>query len=123
MSEPIALLAEFFAAENARDWLAYVQFLHPSVEWRLGDRVVRGRAEYVGVIKRAYACSQVTFRVHQVLESVDQAWVATLLVDSTGERSLDVFEFEDCMIRREWEFCLGRGSDWNGELVDFRLNV
>jgi len=49
-----------------------------------------------------------------MLESEDRRRIATLLVDTDGRRSLDIFEFEDGLIRREWEFLLGRGVDWNG---------
>ena len=34
--------------------------------------------------------------------------VVTLLVNDDGERSLDVFDVEGGLIRREWEFLLGR---------------
>ena len=50
-----------------------------------------------------------------MLESEDGRRIATLLVDTDGRRSLDIFEFEDGLIRREWEYLLGRGADWNGE--------
>ena len=52
--------------------------------------------------------------MHQMLESEDRRRIATLLVDTDGRRSLDIFEFEDGLIRREWEYLLGRGADWNG---------
>lgn len=38
--------------------------------------------------------------------------VATLLIDSRGNRSLDVFEVVEGLIRREWEFLLGPGPGW-----------
>ena len=34
--------------------------------------------------------------------------VVALLVDDDGERCLDVFDVEGGLIRREWEFLLGR---------------
>ncbi|WP_371177161.1 nuclear transport factor 2 family protein [Buchananella felis] len=108
-------LAQFFAAENRRDWNRYAAFLHPEVEWRLGGDIIQGREAYLRRIQAAYAGSSATFRAHQLLPSADGQTVAALLIDSDGNRSLDIFEFEDGLIRREWEFLLGPGPDWTGQ--------
>ena len=114
MSDFRRKLAEFFDAENRRDWDDYREFLHPQVEWVLEEDVIKGRERYCETIVAAYAQSASRFRTHQRLESEDRRRIATLLVDTDGRRSLDIFEFEDGLIRREWEFLLGRGVDWNG---------
>lgn len=115
------VMETFFTAENRRDWARYAEFLHPDVEWAVGERVVRGRDAYLRAIRTAYEDSDMQFRQHQVLSSQDGRLVATLLVDSEGSRSLDVFEFEDGLIRREWEYLLGPGNDWTGDAVEFRF--
>ena len=115
MSDFRRRLRGFFDAENRRDWDDYREFLHPQVEWVLEGEVIRGRECYLRTIIAAYAQSTSRFRMHQMLESEDLRRIATLLVDTDGRRSLDVFEFEDGLIRREWEYLLGRGADWNGE--------
>lgn len=114
MSDFRRKLADFFDAENRRDWDSYREFLHPQVEWVLGEDIINGRERYCETIIAAYAQSASRFRMHQMLESEDHRRIATLLVDTDGRRSLDIFEFEDGLIRREWEFLLGRGADWNG---------
>lgn len=114
MSDFRRKLAEFFDAENRRDWDNYREFLHPQVEWVLEEDVIKGRERYCETIVAAYAQSASRFRTHQMLESEDRRRIATLLVDTDGRRSLDIFEFQDGLIRREWEFLLGRGIDWNG---------
>ncbi len=62
------------------------------------------------------------FRQHQIVSSEDERIIATLFVDSAGQRSLNVFEFEDGQVRREWEFLLGPGADWGGDVVVFRYS-
>lgn len=123
MTTPRGVLEAFFVAENRRDWSRYIEFLHPDVEWMVGGRVVRGRDAYRDAITATYTGSDSQFRSHQVISSSDSSLVATLLVDSRGNRSLDVFEFEDGLIRREWEYLLGQGEDWSGDVVEFRFNV
>ncbi len=104
-------LEQFFAAENARDWKRYATFLHPEVVWTLVDgateRRIVGREEYLAVIRRAYAGVSTTFRCIDMTVDVQRSRVASLLVSDTGDRSLDVFDVEDGLIRREWEFLLG----------------
>ena len=123
ITAPLDVLASFFAAENWRDWARYAEFLHPDVEWTIGKRVVRGRDAYLEAMTTAYSSSSAQFRVHQHIASSDASVVATLLVDSEGNRSLDVFELEDGLIRRESEYLLGPGEDWNGDGVKLRGNV
>ena len=116
-ARPRETLEAFFEAENGRDWEVYAGFLHPDVEWTVGGRTVAGREDYVRAVRAAYAGSDARFRVHQSIESADGRVVATLLVDSEGRRSLDVFELSGGVVVREWEFLLGAGPDWDGEAV------
>ena len=53
MTDAAAVLGAFFVAENARDWETYRSFLHPDVEWVLGDRVIRGIDRYVEAMQAA----------------------------------------------------------------------
>lgn len=116
-ARPRETLEAFFEAENGRDWEVYAGFLHPDVEWTVGGRTITGREDYVRAMRAAYAGSDVRFRVHQSIESADGRVVATLLVNSEGRRSLDVFELSGGVVVREWEFLLGAGPDWDGEAV------
>ncbi|MDO4900722.1 nuclear transport factor 2 family protein [Actinomyces sp.] len=110
--EPESILADFFAAENARDWRAYVEFLHPGVEWTLIDgsreRTIAGREPYLRAIKSAYAEATTTFRCLETIGDRRGGLIAAVLVNDAGERSVDVFLVEGRLIRREWEFLLGR---------------
>lgn len=106
------LLERFFAAENARDWATYASFLHPGVEWVLVDdgaeRRIVGREEYLAAIVAAYDGTGAVFSCLDMTVDRGRGRVVTLLVDDDGERCLDVFDVEDGLIRREWEFLLGR---------------
>ena len=106
------LLERFFAAENARDWATYARLLHPGVEWTLVDdgaeRRIVGREDYLAAIAAAYDGTGTTFSCLDMTVDRERGRVATLLVNDDGERSLDVFDVEGGLIRREWEFLLGR---------------
>ena len=106
------LLERFFAAENARDWATYASLLHPGVEWVLVDdgaeRRIVGREDYLAAIVAAYDGAGAVFSCLDMTVDRGRGRVATLLVDDDGERCLDVFDVEDGLIRREWEFLLGR---------------
>ena len=54
------------------------------------------------------------FRLHEIITSADDDRVTTLPVDDEGNRSPDVFELEDGLIRREWEHLPRPGEDWTG---------
>ena len=106
------LLERFFAAENARDWAAYEGFLHPGVEWTLVDdgaeRRIVGREDYLAAIAAAYDGTGAVFSCLDMTVDRGRGRVVALLVDDDGERCLDVFDVEGGLIRREWEFLLGR---------------
>ena len=50
MSDFRRKLADFFDAENRRDWDSYREFLHPQVEWVLGEDIIKGRERYCETI-------------------------------------------------------------------------
>lgn len=103
------LLTQFFEADNTRDWARYATFLHPEVGWELhggGVRVIRGVDEYLAVITAAYAGTDVRFTCERMDVSTDGDRIVAYLVNDLGERSVDIFEFIDGKIIREFEFLL-----------------
>ena len=106
------LLGRFFAAENARDWAAYGGFLHPGAEWVLVDdgaeRRIVGREECLAAIVAACDGAGAVFSCLDMTVDRGRGRVVALLVNDDGERSLDVFDVEGGLIRREWGFLLGR---------------
>ena len=105
-------LEAFFVAENQRDWRRYREFLHPDVEWHLRGETICGREAYLQRMIEAYDVLDITFRVSHIIKSAREDLIATLLIDEDGNRSLDIFEFEGGLIRREWEFLMGVGEGW-----------
>lgn len=98
-------LNAFFTAENKRDWEAYRDFLHPDVKWTLyGEttREIKGIDAYMDAIKNAYNNSGDTFRCESMYTNGDR--IAAILVNSRNGRSIDIFEFENGLICREYEF-------------------
>lgn len=53
---------------------------------------------------QAYAGSSATFEAELTVVDSAAGRIAAVLVSSTSRRSVDIFEFEDELIRREWEF-------------------
>ena len=103
------VLDAFFKAENERDWELYQQFLHSEISWQLFDKEERrivGKENYMQVIKKAYANSDAQFSCSEMQISGDGNRIAAYLVNDSGVRSLDIFDFKDGMIYREYEFIL-----------------
>lgn len=103
------ILADFFRAENARNWNRYQQFLHPEIIWRLFNREEKkivGTEHYMQVIKNAYQNSEAQFTCVDMQISADGNRIVTSLVNNSGVRSLDIFDFKDGKIYREYEFIL-----------------
>lgn len=103
------ILQHFFEAENSRDWAAYRRFLHPEVLWQLfggEDKQIKGVEEYVSAIKKAYANTETRFSCQSMQLSKDGSRIAAYLVNDMGQRSLDIFDFKDGLIIREYEFLL-----------------
>lgn len=102
-------LREFFEAENRRDWARYRQFLHPEVTWWLhgdNEKIIRGIKDYLETIQRAYQGVEVQFRCEHMFTSRDGQRIVSYLVDDEGKRSVDIFEFKDGLIYKEYEFLL-----------------
>lgn len=102
-------MLEFFEAENQRDWERYRQFLHPEVIWRLygaEEKVIRGIENYVTTMQQAYQGTDMRFRCEQMLVSRDDQRIVCYLIDDEGNRSMDIFEFKDSLIYKEYEFLL-----------------
>ncbi|MBE6485152.1 MAG: hypothetical protein E7Z96_10405 [Actinomycetaceae bacterium] len=74
------------------------------------ERLIAGRDAYVSAMRAAYKGRSTTFRCEQMFTDTTHGRIACLLVDDHGERSLDIFDFDGPLIRREWEFLLGCGA-------------
>ncbi len=102
-------LDAFFKAENERDWEVYQQFLHEEVVWQLFDKETRnicGIQDYMLTMQKAYEKSEVRFRCQDMQVSADGNRIVAYLINDTGARSLDIFDFKDNLIYREYEFIL-----------------
>jgi len=74
------------------------------------ERLIAGRDAYVSAMRAAYEGRSTTFRCEAMFSDTTHGRIACLLVDDHGERSLDIFDFDGPLIRREWEFLLGCGA-------------
>ncbi len=105
------LLAQFFQAENMRDWETYETFLAEDVIWELREAgkttTIRGKRAYMNHIRSAYKGSGATFSCEGLYAGVDNSCLAAMLVSDTGIRSCDMFWFEDGKIVFELEVILG----------------
>ncbi|MDO5096841.1 MAG: nuclear transport factor 2 family protein [Peptostreptococcaceae bacterium] len=103
------LLLEFFDAENRRDWEKYKQFLHPEVIWKLygaPNKEIAGIEQYMETMMKAYENTDVQFSCEDMKVSSDKNRIVAYLVNDFGIRSVDVFDFKDNLIYREYEFIL-----------------
>ena len=103
------ILEAFFKAENERDWEVYQQFLHKEIVWQLFDnetRSIRGIQDCILAMQKAYENSDVRFRCQDMQVSADGSRVVAYLINDIGARSLDIFDFKDDLIYREYEFIL-----------------
>ena len=105
------LLAQFFQAENMRDWETYETFLAEDVIWELREAgkttTIRGKRAYMNHIRSAYKGSGATFSCEGLYAGVDNSRLAAILVNDAGTRSCDMFWFEDEKIVFELEVILG----------------
>lgn len=105
----IEVLEAFFLAENERNWPQYQRFLHPEISWQLFDKEEKkmvGIENYMQVIGNAYNNSDAQFACIDRQISKDGNRIVAYLVNNSGVRSLDIFDFKDGMIYREYEFIL-----------------
>lgn len=102
-------LQSFFEAENLRNWTTYESFMHDKIRWELHGQqieVIQGKNHYLSRIKAAYAQSNQQFSCLHYECTVEQERIVTLLKNDAGQLSCDIFEFENGLIIREWEFLL-----------------
>lgn len=102
-------LQEFFDAENRRDWAKYKQFLHPEVIWKLygaQDKEIAGIEQYLQTMMKVYEHTDVQFTCEDMKVSSDKNRIVAFLVNDFGMRSMEVFDFKENLIYREYEFIL-----------------
>ncbi|EQB71815.1 MAG: hypothetical protein AMDU1_APLC00017G0002 [Thermoplasmatales archaeon A-plasma] len=100
-------LIKFFNAENDRDWKLYESFLSEDVEWiSYGPpkrKVVIGKEDYVKTMIRAYRDVPDKFKVLNMVSDIERGVVIAEL-EIRSRRSVDIFEFENGLIKREREY-------------------
>lgn len=103
-------LARFFDAENAREWDVFRGYLHPQVMWFLhteeSHMPIAGREEYMDRILTGYKDSDASFTCERMEVSASGNRVVAFLKNNQGGRSVDIFDFEDGLIRWEYEYLL-----------------
>ena len=101
-------LTLFFRAKNQRDQKTYQTFLHPEILWELHEQkvsIIHGIEDYLSKIQQAYRHNTVQFsRLHTF--STDENRIVTILKNDFGQLSCDIFEFENGLIIREYEYLL-----------------
>ncbi|MCH3948322.1 MAG: hypothetical protein LKI67_04625 [Olsenella sp.] len=103
------VLEDFFKAENERNWKVYQQFLHKEIVWQLFDKETRsicGIQDYMLTMQKAYENSDIRFLCQDMQVSNDGNRIIAYLINDMGARSLDIFDFKDNLIYREYEFIL-----------------
>ena len=100
-------LIKFFNAENDRGWKLYESFLSEDVEWiSYGPpkrKVVIGKEDYVKTMIRAYRDVPDKFKVLNMVSDIERGVVIAEL-EIRSRRSVDIFEFENGLIKREREY-------------------
>ena len=107
------LLEKFFQAENDRDWATFRSCLHPEVMWFLHTEtehtMIVGREEYMDRVLTGYkgtTASKAGFTCEGLQVSSSGNRVIANIQNSMGGRSVDIFDFEDGLIRWEYEYLL-----------------
>ncbi len=100
-------LTNFFNAENDRDWKLYESFLSEDVQWiSYGPpkrKVVSGKKDYIKTMIRAYRNIPEKFSVLNMVSDIERGVVIAEL-ELRSRRSVDIFEFENGLIKREREY-------------------
>ena len=98
---------KLFNAENNRDWKLYETFLSQDVKWiSYGPprrKTAVERAECVKTMVKAYQNLSAKFEVLDMVSDLEKGMVMAEL-QILSRRSVDVFEFENMLIRREREY-------------------
>lgn len=104
------ILTIFFELENSRNWAKYELLLHPNIIWTLfspdGQETFYGKTAYMEKIKAAYNNNNVFFHCNEMLVSSNGNRIVTVLKNTYNEISVDIFEFEDGLIIREYEYLM-----------------
>lgn len=86
----------------------YQSFLHSDITWELHEQkvsVIRGIEDYLFKIQQAYHHNTIQFSCLHTF-STDENWIVTILKNDFGQLSCDIFEFENGLIIREYEYLL-----------------
>ncbi|MDO4229454.1 MAG: nuclear transport factor 2 family protein [Capnocytophaga sp.] len=103
------ILEAFFKAENNRDWESYRRFLHHEIVWTLfgkKEKTILGIENYMQTIQKAYENSDIRFVCQDLQVSNDGNRIVAVLINDLKIRSIDIFDFKDNLIYREYEFFL-----------------
>lgn len=107
------LLEKFFQSENDRDWATFRGCLHPDVMWFLHTEtehtLVAGREEYMDRVLTGYqgtTAQKAGFACESMLVSNSGNRIVAKIKNSFGGYSIDIFDFEDGLIRWEYEYLL-----------------
>ncbi|HOA99538.1 MAG TPA: nuclear transport factor 2 family protein [Candidatus Atribacteria bacterium] len=105
-----AMLVTFFEAENNRDWATYSVFLSNDVVWELRSggqtKTISGKEQYVEYMRSVYERYDNTFVCEEMYVSGNCNRIVAILKNDIGERSCDIFDFDNGLIVREYEFTL-----------------
>ena len=98
---------KLFNAEDNRDWKLYEALLSQDIEWiSYGPprrKTAVERAECVKTMVKAYQNLSAKFEVLNMVSDLEKGMVMAEL-QILSRRSVDVFKFEDGLIRREREY-------------------
>lgn len=101
------IIYEFFQSENQRDWENYERFLSDEVQWIIfsteGNRIVKGKQDYLKTIQRIYENLSSTFQILTILSN-EELGIVMAELEMEDRRSVDVFEIKDGLIIREREY-------------------
>ncbi len=101
------IIYEFFQSENQRDWENYERFLSDEVQWIIfsteGNRIVKGKQDYLKTIQRIYENLSSTFQILTILSN-EELGIVMAELEMENRRSVDVFEIKDGLIIREREY-------------------
>lgn len=104
------LLKKFIEAENKRDWETFAACLHPEVMWFLHGETshlpIAGREDCVKSTIAGYQNTNATLVCENMMESKSGNRIIATLRNSYGVVSVEIFDFEDGLIRWEHEFLL-----------------
>jgi len=106
----VEVMLKFFEAENNRDWQKYREYLQPDIEWTLfsvsESQSIKGINNYMDRIQSAYEGNHDSFICQEYYSDISENRIVAILCNSHNHRSIDIFDFENSLIKREYEFLL-----------------